>query len=68
VQHLGVTGNVHSPHVGDLTILAQPVRLSRTPSTIERYPPACGEHTDEVLGEFGFPPDEIAALHRDQII
>jgi crotonobetainyl-CoA:carnitine CoA-transferase CaiB-like acyl-CoA transferase len=68
VQHLGVTANVQSPHVGDLTILTQPVRLSRTPSTIERYPPACGEHTDEVLGEFGFPPDEIAALHRDQII
>jgi formyl-CoA transferase len=65
VEHLRVTAQVHSPHCGDLTVLAQPVRLSRTPSRIDRHPPGCGEHTDEVLAEFGFSPDEIAALRRD---
>jgi crotonobetainyl-CoA:carnitine CoA-transferase CaiB-like acyl-CoA transferase len=35
---------------------------------MERYPPAIGEHTQEVLGEAGFRPDEIAELSRERII
>jgi alpha-methylacyl-CoA racemase len=37
-------------------------RFSRTDSSIERPPPGAGEHTDEVLGEFGFSPEEIKTL------
>src|SRR5205085_3564056 len=51
VEHLGVTATVTSPQLGPLTMLAQPVRLSRTPSKVDRHPPAVGEHTDEVLRE-----------------
>src|SRR5215204_3100167 len=47
------TAKVASPHLGELEMLAQPVRLSRTPSRVERHPPAVGEHTDEVLRELG---------------
>ena len=45
-------------------IAAPPVSLSRTPSSLRRRPPTAGEHTDEVLGEFGFSADEIAELRR----
>jgi formyl-CoA transferase len=38
------------------------VKLSRTASKIVAPPPAMGQHTDEVLKEFGFKPKEIAAL------
>lgn len=68
VKHLGVTAAVTSPHLGPLTLLAQPVRLSRTPSGVERHPPRAGEHSDEILAEFGIAPDEIAALRRDGIV
>ena len=37
-------------------------RFSRTDSTIERPPPHAGQHTDEVLADFGFDADETAAL------
>ena len=37
--------------------------LSRTPSKIVATPPELGQHTDEVLKEFGFADNEIAALH-----
>lgn len=37
-------------------------RFSRTPGAIQRPPAWPGEHTDEVLGEWGFAADEITAL------
>jgi crotonobetainyl-CoA:carnitine CoA-transferase CaiB-like acyl-CoA transferase len=35
---------------------------------MERHPPAVGEHTQEVLRQAGFAPDEIAELARERII
>jgi crotonobetainyl-CoA:carnitine CoA-transferase CaiB-like acyl-CoA transferase len=51
-----------------LRLVGQPVSLSRTPSTMATRPPDFGEHTDEVLTEFGFAAEEIAALRRGKII
>jgi crotonobetainyl-CoA:carnitine CoA-transferase CaiB-like acyl-CoA transferase len=42
--------------------------LSRTPSRMERHPPAVGEHTEEVLREAGFAPEEIAEFRREHIV
>jgi crotonobetainyl-CoA:carnitine CoA-transferase CaiB-like acyl-CoA transferase len=36
--------------------------MSRTKSRIAAPPPDMGQHTNEVLKEFGFKPKEIAAL------
>jgi alpha-methylacyl-CoA racemase len=37
-------------------------RFSRTPGSIGRPPPHAGQHSDEVLGEWGFPQDDIDEL------
>jgi formyl-CoA transferase len=68
VRHLDVHETIKSPHVGNLTLLRQPVALSRTPSRIDRHPPAIGEHTAEILAEFGFAPDEIESLEQAGIV
>jgi formyl-CoA transferase len=68
VQHLKPQATIESPHVGKLTLLKQPMTLSRTPSRMELYPPEVGEHTEEILREAGFAPDEIAELKRQRII
>jgi alpha-methylacyl-CoA racemase len=39
-------------------------RLSRTPGSVRRPIPTVGQHTDEVLGEYGMTPAEIAALRE----
>ncbi len=40
-------------------------RFSRTSCTIDGPPPHPGQHTDEVLSDWGFGPDEIAKLRAD---
>jgi crotonobetainyl-CoA:carnitine CoA-transferase CaiB-like acyl-CoA transferase len=50
------------PGAGTVKGLGMPVKLSRTPGEVRRGGPGLGEHTEEVLAEAGFSPQEIAAL------
>jgi alpha-methylacyl-CoA racemase len=61
----------HHPHnvargtfteVAGITQPGPAPRFSRTEATIERPPPHAGQHTDEVLADFGFSADELATL------
>ena len=63
VKHLGIAQESSRKDGSRLGLVGQPFRLSRTGSTIATRPPELGEHTDEVLKEFGFSTDEIKALH-----
>jgi alpha-methylacyl-CoA racemase len=38
-------------------------RFSRTKSAVQGPPAHAGQHTDDVLSDFGFAADEIAKLH-----
>ncbi|SVD19852.1 uncharacterized protein METZ01_LOCUS372706, partial [marine metagenome] len=53
---------------GATQMLGQPMTLSRTPSKLARRPPERGEHTAEVLTEFGFSADEIEDLVGRNVI
>ena len=62
VQHLGMAQSVHHPVRGDVSVVAQPLTLSRTPASLRTAVPEAGEHTDDVLEQFGIDPTRIAAL------
>jgi crotonobetainyl-CoA:carnitine CoA-transferase CaiB-like acyl-CoA transferase len=51
-----------------MNLVGQAVSLSRTPSKLVTWPPELGEHTDQVLKEFGFRAGEIAALRKANAI
>ncbi|MBA3282276.1 MAG: CoA transferase [Acidimicrobiia bacterium] len=67
----------HHPHIaarGTFTEVAgitQPApapRFSRTPGSIDRPPPHAGQHTDEILAEWGLSADRIAELRAADAI
>jgi crotonobetainyl-CoA:carnitine CoA-transferase CaiB-like acyl-CoA transferase len=68
VEHLRMVETVASPHYDPLRLVAQGMRLSRTPSEVRLRPPECGEHTDEILGSLGYAPGDIADLRRRRVV
>ena len=68
VKHLGIAQSTPKKDGTPLHVVGQPMTLSRTKSSIVRRPPELGEHTDEVLDEFGFSASEIAALRQAKAV
>ncbi len=68
VRHLGIAQKVAGAAKPGLTLVGQPVSLSRTPSRLKAPPPRLGQHTDAVLKEFGFSAREIKALHAAKAV
>ena len=62
VQHLEMARPVEHPKLGNIGLVNQPIIMSRTPSRMDCAGPDQGEHSEEVLREFGFGDDEIETL------
>jgi len=56
------------PTLGHIRSLGSPIKMSATPPEVRRRAPLLGEHTDEVLAEIGFSPEEIAALRAARVV
>jgi crotonobetainyl-CoA:carnitine CoA-transferase CaiB-like acyl-CoA transferase len=61
---LGSLVRVPDPELGSVLMQNVLFRLSETPGEIRSAGPSIGQHTEEVLGELGIGPDEVAELRR----
>jgi crotonobetainyl-CoA:carnitine CoA-transferase CaiB-like acyl-CoA transferase len=68
VAHRKSVVELEDPRFGPVRYLAPPIRFERTPASIDRHAPRLGEHTDEVLGELGVSPQQIARLRESGAI
>jgi crotonobetainyl-CoA:carnitine CoA-transferase CaiB-like acyl-CoA transferase len=56
------------PKLGEIPVIGTPVKYSRMRPGVRTPAPLQGEHTDEVLAEWGYSTDEIAALRAKKVI
>ncbi|MEQ8229284.1 MAG: CaiB/BaiF CoA-transferase family protein [Rhodospirillales bacterium] len=68
VQHLEMSQTVTSKALGDLNLVAQPIKMNKTPSSLKVAPPERSEHSDEILQEFGYSSDEITELKNAGVV
>ena len=54
--------------IKNIVTVASPLRLTATPPVLHRAPPRLGEHTDDVLGELGLKPVDIAQLRAIGVV
>ncbi len=68
VKHLEMAETVHSDAIGDIDLVAQAVKLHRTPSTLAVAPPERGEHTEEILQGLGYSAEDISGMRRRNVV
>jgi formyl-CoA transferase len=68
VQHLGMNRTVHPKTLGPMDVVANAIVMDGAPAMTYRATPERGQHTDEVLAEFGYSESEIRALAEEGVI
>ena len=68
VRHMGIAETVAHPLRGEVTLIGQATKLSRTKAKIVRPTPELGEHTDEVLREVGYTDAQIQDLRARAVL
>ena len=66
VQHLGIAVPLKDAERGDVRVVGQPIVMSRTPASVVSGVPEQGEHTQDILKEFGYSDTEIAQPARQK--
>lgn len=56
------------PAYGQIRMVANPVNMSATPSNVRLPAPEIGQHTEEVLLEYGYSWEDIASLKEKGVI
>ena len=64
VQARGMVEELEHPQAGVIQNIGIPVKLSETPGLIRRPAPMLGQHTDEVLAEYGYSAEDIAGFRE----
>jgi len=67
VKHLGLAWTVQHPTLGAIDLVRSPMQIDGA-APARRPTPERGEHTDEVLGEFGLSAADIAMLRSQGAI
>jgi crotonobetainyl-CoA:carnitine CoA-transferase CaiB-like acyl-CoA transferase len=68
VAHLGIAEPVTHPRLGDIRLVGQAVRLSRTPPAIRGPLPDAGADSEAVLAEIGLTAADVARLRGDGVV
>jgi len=68
VRQLQAAASVRHPKLGELRLVNQAVKLTRTPASLKTPTPDLGAHTEEILSEIGYSAEQIRELRSRKVV
>ncbi|MBF2761346.1 MAG: CoA transferase [Ectothiorhodospiraceae bacterium AqS1] len=68
VEHLAMKTPTQHPILGEVNVVRNPVNIEGLPAADYSHTAERGEHTAEILGEFGLTDDEIKGLEAEGVL
>jgi crotonobetainyl-CoA:carnitine CoA-transferase CaiB-like acyl-CoA transferase len=68
VRERGIIKSIDHPTAGHLEVVGSPLFMSDTPVISPGPPPLLGQHTDEILTEFGFSTADRSRLRLEGVV
>lgn len=68
VRHRGIVTSYQHATAGEVKVIGPAVQMSVTPPAIERPAPIIGQHSEEILREFGIAEADIASLRERGLV
>jgi crotonobetainyl-CoA:carnitine CoA-transferase CaiB-like acyl-CoA transferase len=56
------------PDLGEFWYAPTPIEFSKTPVSVRTAAPHVGQHTEELLGELGYSPEQVADLRGREVV
>ncbi|HEU4437949.1 MAG TPA: CoA transferase, partial [Methylomirabilota bacterium] len=63
----GIVQRVTHPRLGEIPVVGTPLHFSRMSPGVRRAAPLRGEHTDAVLTDLGYTPEQIEGLRAKKV-
>jgi crotonobetainyl-CoA:carnitine CoA-transferase CaiB-like acyl-CoA transferase len=68
VEHLRMAESVQHPKLGDVRLVGQAIKLSRSALPAFRAAPESGEHNADIYGDLGLTDEQMAELQQEGVI
>ena len=68
VLHLDMLAHATHPLMGVFKFPGMPVKLNKTPGSVRSAPPGLSEHTQDILSDLGYGPEEISKLCAERVV
>ncbi len=68
VEAVGMNPVVDHPTIGPMRMAGVPVEFEKSPGQIQSAAPILGQHSESILREYGYGPEQIATLRRQGVI